>query len=233
MLKAHDFLTSPEGQAWYAQNATVLGLINYVTPFAHLSEAFQSMLPGHDHSLGNFGELGGLPFGWIPQLLDAEGLTHFNQPGMSATTGKMFPDYVPATDRGQLAVAVQDLIGGLFSYPGAMIGLPSKNQLTGDFANAITGASKSDSKKVTPEPNAQQQYYQQNSGIQDAQPVVHFSTGQPSSQPIATQMGALPPAPPKYKEGKASVKKKKESQYTPGVITGAVYTGSALTAEVA
>jgi hypothetical protein len=220
MLKAHDFLTSPEGQAWYAQNATVLGLINYVTPFAHLSEAFQSMLPGHDHSLGNFGELGGLPFGWIPQLLDAEGLTHFNQPGMSATTGKMFPDYVPATDRGQLAVAVQDLIGGLFSYPGAMIGLPSKNQLTGDFANAITGASKSDSKKVTPEPNAQQQYYQQNSGIQDAQPVVHFSTGQPSSQPIATQMGALPPAPPKYKEGKASVKKKKESQYTPALLLG-------------
>ena len=109
IMKGHAFLNTPEGQAWYQQNATAIGLINYITPFATMSEVFQSLLPGRDHSLGNFGAVGGLPFGWLPALLDSEGLTHFNQPGMDAKTGTMFPTFVPTTDKGQLAVAVEDL----------------------------------------------------------------------------------------------------------------------------
>lgn len=220
VFKAHDFLTSPAGQAWYQQNATVIGLMNYITPFASIAEVFNSLLPGHDHSLGNFGQLGGLPFGWIPQLLDTEGLTHFNQPGMKAKTGEMFPQYVPTTDKGQLAIAIQDFLGQLFSYPGAQVGLASKTQLTSTIANSVVGANTSkDFKKVTPQPNAQQKFYQENIPNQQQAPV-KFSTGQPSSQATTFGMQNLPQVQPKYKNGVAPTRRKKESQYTPALLPG-------------
>lgn len=218
VFKAHDFLTSPEGQAWYQQNATVIGLVNYITPVASMAEVFNSLLPGHDHSLGNFGALGGLPFGWIPQLLDAEGLTHFNQPGMNAKTGEMFPQYIPSSDKGQLAIAIQDFLGQLFSYPGAQVGLPSKTQLAGDFGKAITGAKSSDFTKVTPKPNAEQQEYKDNIQTSPAAPI-SFSTGQPSS-PMVFGMREPTPDAPIYKNGSNSAKRKKKGDYTPALLPG-------------
>jgi hypothetical protein len=218
MLKAHDFLNSPQGQAWYQQNADVIGLINYITPMSSMAEVFSSLLPGHDHSLGNFGQLGGLPFGWIPQLLDSEGITHFNQPGMNAKTGQMFPNYIPATAKGQLAIGLQDLLGQLFSYPGAQVGLTSKSQLTGDIAKSAVGAKTSDFTKVTPQPNAQQRQYANN--IKANQPAVTFTTGQPSSQPVTFGMQSTPTVLPKYKNNTPTTKKKKESEYTPALLPG-------------
>jgi hypothetical protein len=141
MMRAHDWLNSAEGQAWYSQNAELIGLFEYITPVASLNEVFQSLLPGHDHSLGNFGELGGLPFGWIPQLLDSEGLTHFNQPGVNASTGAVYTKYMPQTARGQLAVAIQDFLTSIFSYPGATVGLLPKSEITGQAASFLTTGS--------------------------------------------------------------------------------------------
>jgi len=219
MMKAHDFFTSPEGQAWYAQNSTVLGLINYITPFAHIAEVFQSLLPGHDHSLGNFGALGGLPFGWIPALLDAEGLTHFNQPGMDAKTGQMFPTYVPATDKGQLAIAIQDLIGQVFSYPGAELGLPSKGSITRNVALGLTGASKrTDLKLTTPSPNAQQLAYSMT--LKPAQPI---EVSQPTQGATTVPTQQLAPVQPVYKPGSGT--KKKKTQYTPEMMPGQTQLG--------
>jgi hypothetical protein len=161
LFKAHDFLNSPEGQAWYAENSEAIKLFNYITPLAHLNEVMQSLAPGHDHSLGNFGELGGLPFGWLPQMLDAEGLTHFNQTGIDAKTGNAIPSYVPASAKGQAAIAIQDLLGSLFSYPGTMAGLPSKTGITRTMALGITGGSKAtDLRLDTPELAPQEQEYQ-------------------------------------------------------------------------
>lgn len=142
LMRAHDFLNSPEGEAWYSQNSQVLGLLNYVSPVAKMNEIFESLLPGHDHSLGNFGEVGGLPLGWLPALLDSEGLTHFNQPGVDAKTGAIIPQYIPVTQRGQLAIAIQDFLTQLFAYPGATVGLPSKSAATRTLALGFVGANK-------------------------------------------------------------------------------------------
>lgn len=167
MMKAHAWLNSPEGQAWYSQNSLAIGLFNYITPLASMAEVISSLMPGHDHSLGNFGELGGLPFGWIPQVLDAEGLTHFNQPGVDARTGQTIPKYIPTTLKGQAAVAIQDFLGSLFSYPGATAGLPSKTSITRNAALGIVGGSKTkDMQLITPSLSADQQHYQ--STIQSA-----------------------------------------------------------------
>lgn len=210
MFKAHDFLNSPEGKAWYSKNADAIGLFKYITPIASLNEAFQSLLPGHDHSLGNFGELGGLPFGWIPQILDSEGLTNFNQPGVDAKTGNMIPNYVPKTAKGQMAIAVQDFLGMLFSYPGATVGLPSKTSITRNFALGLTGADKkTDLSLTTPEPNAQQKEYQQS--IQKPLPPESSQSPSPNTLEVTpTSPSAASKIQPKIK---SSSKKLKKSDY--------------------
>lgn len=190
LMDAHAWLNTPAGQVWYSHNAEAIGLFKYITPLATLSNAFQSLLPGHDHSLGNFGELGGLPFGWLPQLLDAEGLTHFNQPGVDAKTGQPIPRYVPATTRGQAATAVQDFLSQLFSYPGATAGLPSKTSITRGAALELTGAHKStDLKQETSSLSAKQQQYQQNVGGQKPQfqsPIAAQEPGTTNVKPTST-----------------------------------------------
>jgi len=223
IMKGHAFLNTPEGQAWYQQNATAIGLINYITPFATMSEVFQSLLPGRDHSLGNFGAVGGLPFGWLPALLDSEGLTHFNQPGMDAKTGTMFPTFVPTTDKGQLAVAVEDLLGQLFSYPGAMIGLPSKGSITRNIATGLTTANKSkDMKLVTPSPNAEQLAYSMTIDSMANKNAPAPTTPQPTTTNVPTQ--TLAPVQPVYKPGAG--KKMKKSQYTPQLMPGQTKLGT-------
>jgi hypothetical protein len=159
LIGAHDWLTSPEGQAWYSANADAIGLFKYVTPIASLNEVFQSLLPGHDHHLGNFGELGGLPFGFIPLLTDSLGLTDFKQPGVNPKTGAIYADYIPVSDRGRVATAISDLLGTLFGYPGATVGLPSKTKLVSGAGKALTGAGPTDFNVQTPQLSAQQQQF--------------------------------------------------------------------------
>jgi hypothetical protein len=220
VMKGHDFLNSPEGKAWYAQNSTAIGLINYITPLASMADVFESLMPGHDHSLGNFGELGGLPFGWIPQLLDAEGLTHFNQPAMDAKTGKMFPTYIPATAKGQLATAVQDLIGQLFSYPGAEIGLPSKSSITRNAALGITGATKAtDLQLTTPQPNAQQAADAQSLGGIANTPQPTNTSAKPTGNQTINPSSATADIQGKV-SSRTKTKAKKKSDFTPELLPG-------------
>lgn len=163
MMKAHSWLTSPEGQAWYSQNSSAIAVLGYISPVLSLTDAFMSLVPGHDHSLGNFGQLGGLPFGWIPQVMDSVGLTHFNQSGVDPKTGDAIPKYIPATTKGQAAIAIQDFLGALFSYPGAELGLPSKASFTRNTALGIVGGSKT--KDLTLQPGSlspSEQQYQKN-----------------------------------------------------------------------
>lgn len=220
LLKAHDWLNTDEGKAWYAKHSTAIGLFNYITPLASLSEAMQSLLPGQDHSLGNFGELGGLPFGWITQMLDAEGLTHFNQAGVDAATGQAFPKYIPATEKGAAAIAIQDLIGSLFSYPGAQIGLPSKTGITRNISLGILGANKNkDLQLEQPKLNKEQQEY--SDIIQSMQPGYRPELA-PEQAPSVNTIPLLgqTTAAPKYKNGKPSARAKKKSEYTPALLPG-------------
>lgn len=232
VMKAHQFLTSTEGQTWYSQNADAIGIMKYISPIASLNEVFQSLLPGHDHHLGNFGELGGLPFGWIPQLLDAEGLTQFNAPGVNAKTGEVFPKYIPNDAKGQLATAVQDLIGSLFSYPGAQVGAPSKTKITGTIAEGLTGAHKTDFTMTTPvNLSPQQQHYM--STIQALASSSPAALSQPASPAQAPGLPVTPqptpitqPLPRKVASssssgsGKTKTVKKKKGDFRPSLLPG-------------
>lgn len=168
LYQAHDWLNSPEGTAWYSQNSDVIQLVKYFTPIQTLGEVTH-LLGMNPDSIGSFGELGGLPFGWIPQMLDAQGLTNFGGAYVSPKTGQTLPDYIPTTDKGRLAAAIQDLIGSLYTYPGVTAGLPSKTSLDRNIALHITGTSKkTDFTQVTPDVSQRQQNFAQ--AVQQANP---------------------------------------------------------------
>ena len=216
LMQSNTWMKSPEGMAWYSQNADAIKLFTYITPLATLNEVFQSLLPGHDHSLGNFGELGGLPFGWIPLITDQTGLTHFAQATVDAKTGDTMPHYVGATEKGNAAIAIQDLINMLFSYPGATAGLPSKSSITRQAAlGLVQGNKKTDLKLVTPQISTEAQAYQKQVQQQNGTSPVPQMT--PMSQP-ATLQYQVPtqqtptstPRPPKQASGKL-----KKSQIRP------------------
>lgn len=233
LYKAHDFLNSPEGQAWYSKNSEVIGLFKYFTPVQTLAEV-GNLLGGHPDSVGSFGELGGLPFGWLPQLLDAEGLTHFGGGYVSPKTGEVIPNYVPATDKGALLLAIQDLIGSLYSYPGATAGMPSKTTLDRNIAVGITGANKkTDLGQVTPGITPAQQNFsdaikatqqvppeQQNQNIpKNQQPTPNIQSG--SLQPgvnVPRLPSPIDTTPGKQSSSKS--KKLKKSQFIPQLLPG-------------
>lgn len=234
LYRAHDYLNSPEGQAWYSQNSDVIGLMKYFTPVQTLGEV-GALLGDKADSVGSYGELGALPFGWIPQLLDAEGLTNFGGVYVSPKTGQALPDYVPTTDKGKLTSAIQDFIGSLFTYPGATVGLPSKTSITRNIAMGVTGAStKNDYTKVTPQIPADQQDFAttvqnlSNSTIQSQNGIVphpNVQTAPPQSQaqsgiPVKPQDSPLlHPLPKPSKSGSSSTKKKK-AEFTPQLLPG-------------
>lgn len=221
MMNAHTWLNSPEGQAWYSHNAEAIGLFEYMTPLQTLGEV-GDLLGLQHNAIGQYGELGGLPFGFIPQILDAEGLTHFNQPGVDAKTGQVFPKYIPTDTRGQTETAIQNFLGSLFTYPGATIGAPSKASLTRMAAMGITGANKAkDLKSVTPTNlSGQQRSYSQtiqglNGTLPQAAPQAPPATNQPvpSLPTPATTPEILHPSTSK-------TPKKKKSEFTPQLLPG-------------
>lgn len=223
LYNGSNFLKSPEGQQWYSQNAEVIGLLKYFTPLTTLSELGQ-VLGQRPTSLGNFGELGGLPFGWIPQLLDAEGITHgLTQPAyVDPHTGQVIPQYVPVTARGHLLTAIQDLLGSLFTYPGATTGLPSKTSITRNIALGITGANKKvDLRSVTPTNlSPQQQSFQRT--LQGSQSTSQSPINQPPALPITVpqlQTSATTPTP-RSSFASSRTSKKKKAQFTPALLPG-------------
>ena len=225
-----NWLRSNEGQAWYSQNANVIGMFQYFSPSSTLSSISQALTGLSQHSLsetvGAF-ELGGLPFGWIPQLLDAEGLTHFGQSYVNPTTGAVALDYVPVTARGQLQTAISDMLGGLFTYPGSTVGLPSKGTVTRYAATAITGGkSTADFQTSTPPISQQQQNFQQ---VIQGLAGNRANSPAPLATPQTTSVIHVPAEPstnlaPKLKAGTtasgAKAKKLKKAQFTPYLLPG-------------
>ena len=229
LLRANSWLQSPEGMAWYSRNSNAIGFFKYITPMAEMNQVFQSLVPGHDHSLGNFGEMGGLPFGWIPTLLDAVGLTKFNQTAVNPANGALYEQYIPATTKGQMAIAIQDLLGSLFSYPGAEIGLPSKTSITRSAALGIVGGNKKTDLQLTTPPTSTLSQQQQNfiSAVKSANPgnqQVNPQTNQqlqgtPNQLQNSSQIpaGTFPPFAPtgKISTKSSKAKKLKKGEYIP------------------
>lgn len=133
-----DWLNSDEGIAWQSRNAEALGLFKYFTPLNTLGQ-LSKMLTGNAESAADYGSLGGLPFGVIGTIMDHQGLLNLNTPYINTRTGDVLPEYVPQTDKAKLKTALDDLIGSVFSYPGRMIGGPSKSEVIDAFTSKAPG----------------------------------------------------------------------------------------------
>lgn len=227
MMNAHQYLNSPEGQAWYSKNSDVIQLAEYFTPLETVSSVAKMLnAPGQ---LMSYGELGGLPFGWISGLLQSEGLIS-SQPYVSPTTGQTLPNYIPADTRGRFAAAIEDLIGVLYTYPGSSLGLTSKTKIDENVANwFVPGHSTKDFNVVTPTNlTAQQQSFQQ--VVQQAKQSkanVQQSLNQAPPEAPSTQVPQQDTGittGPGNKAGGTTTKKKK-GQFIPQLLPGQTQLG--------
>jgi hypothetical protein len=151
LFKAKDWLNSAEGQAWREQNNAAITIFGYISPLYSLGYVYDA-LNGRQGTIGGLGTLGGLPFGVISQILEAEGIMK-EQPFIEVEHGKatVAPDYIPKTSLGAAAAALQGLIGSLFTYPGAQFGLPSKSKIIETNVSTVLGSSSTkDFNIVTP-----------------------------------------------------------------------------------
>lgn len=221
IMSAQGYLKSPQGQAWYSQNADAIGLFKYFSPVETISTISSALGLKHD-SVAQYGELGGLPFGWIPQMLDSVGLTHFGQAYVNPKTGAISKDYVPTSMYGAANAAINDLLGSLFTYPGATAGLPSKGSIDRKVVGGLLPGSSKDFNAVTP-PNItpeDQQFSQivkqQNGGSVPSQ----SGTNQPQSTPgerVPTTRSTLT-TPIKKSSGGSS--RKKKADFRPSLLPG-------------
>lgn len=143
MLSLRDWMKSDEGIAWQSDNIDAIQIFNYFSVLNNIQSVFNRLHWNRPESIGAVGMLGGLPFGFISQFLDNEGLINLNTPYVNPKTGEVMPDYIPETTKAQAAVALQTLLNTMFTYPGRIIGLPGKEaqirRLTGTFID-VNGA---------------------------------------------------------------------------------------------
>lgn len=125
LFKMKDWLKSDEGLAWQAEHADAIQVWSWATPVGSIA-SFYRIAAGNVSAPGEMGLLGGLPFGVITQILDGQGIINLNKPYVDPKTGDVLPDYIPETTRAKSAVALQDLLGSMFSFPGRTLGLPGK-----------------------------------------------------------------------------------------------------------
>lgn len=134
-FKASDWLKSPEGIRWQSEHSEAIKLFQYFTPYGNVATVYSLLKNGKVNSAADIGLIGGLPFGFITQILDSEGLIHLNTPYVQPETGNVLPDWVPQTTKAKAATALEAFIGTLFTYPGRIIGMPGKSKLIRDQVN--------------------------------------------------------------------------------------------------
>lgn len=126
-MKLNDWLKSPEGIQWQSDNSDAIQVFKYITPYSNIESVMKTLL-GSNNSIGEFGLLGGLPFGFISQILDSEGIISMNTPYVNPRTGEVLPNKIPLTMKAKAATALQGLINSMFTYPGRILGMPGKTQ---------------------------------------------------------------------------------------------------------
>lgn len=138
LFKMDEYLQSDEGIRWQAEHADALKALNWILPTNSIAYTLNllgfntplSPSEGKDKfSVGELGQLGGLPFGILAQLLDKNHVIQLNKPYVDPKTGNTFPDYVPDTMKAKAAQGVVDLLGSMFTYPGRTLGLPGKTEM--------------------------------------------------------------------------------------------------------
>lgn len=124
-MKTKEWLQSDEGIRWQAEHADAIKVFKWATPIGSI-QSFYKVATGNVEAPGDLGLLGGLPFGMISQILDSQGIINLNTPYINPSTGDQFPDYIPQTTRARAAVAVQDMLGSMFTFPGRTLGMVGK-----------------------------------------------------------------------------------------------------------
>lgn len=144
--KMTEWLKSDEGIRWQSDNADAIQVFKWITPIGSIQQ-FYKVATGNVEAPGDLGMLGGLPFGLITQILDSQGIINLNTPYIDPKTGSQFPDYIPVTTRAKAAVATNDLLGALFSFPGRTLGLPGKEQTLRKMVGAFIDTNGQDFEK--------------------------------------------------------------------------------------
>lgn len=147
-FKFNDFLKSNEGIAWQADNADVIQLFGYFSVTGNINAVYKLLTNHQVNAVGDLGALGGLPFGFISQILDAEGIINLNTPYVDPKTGSVLPDYVPATAKAKAATALQGLLNTMFTYPGRIIGAPGKAEELRKLTGVVVPTEGNDYTKV-------------------------------------------------------------------------------------
>jgi hypothetical protein len=220
------FLNSDEGQAWYSQHASAIKLFQWLSPLYPLSyvQRILTDVGTGNIQVGDLGQLGGLPFGFISQMLDANNVIHLNAPYVDPSSGNVLPRYIPKSLKAQANLAIQDLLGQTFSYPGATAGLPSKGSIERSIAGGLLPGSSKDfekidqSGKLTPKQKHQQQIYQQASGTvmaANGSEVGLWDQGATIPSVIDVPSQGNTDIQPVYKNGGSASKRKKKSEFIP------------------
>jgi hypothetical protein len=162
LWEMENWLKSPEGLVWQQEHNTAIQFFKWLTPIGNIQWVFDVLNSGVDTvgkavgraptgnitSVGDFGLIGGLPFGVISQILQSQGIISINAPYVSPKDGEIWARKIPESMRARVASAFMDLLGSTFTYPGATIGLtnlglPSKSQLLRGAAQKISLGTKS------------------------------------------------------------------------------------------
>ena len=141
IASGEQWLKSPDGQKWKKDNADALKVLNYMIPTQSVSQVLNFAKSG---KLADLGEVGGMPFGVITQMLQSAGV---KMPGpleqsaqINDSTGLPYNTKVGNTDKAKLQLALQDLINSMYSWPGAMVGSESKSKLLEGLVPALKPA---------------------------------------------------------------------------------------------
>lgn len=120
-----EWLKSDEGINWQSTHADAIQVFKWLTPINSI-EYTMNLLQGHTDGMGGVGLIGGLPLGFITQMLDSQGIINLNKPYVNPKTGDVLPDWIPISLQGRASVAMTDLLGTMFTFPGRTLGLPGK-----------------------------------------------------------------------------------------------------------
>ena len=172
LWEMENWLKTPEGLSWQQEHSTAIQFFKWLTPVGNIQWVFDVLNAGVDtagkvvgrtptgnlSSIGDFGMMGGLPFGVISQILQSQGIININAPYVSPKDGEIWARKIPESMQARVASAFMDLLGSTFTYPGATIGLtnlglPSKSQLLKGAAQKVslgTSSNEWQNKEYTP-----------------------------------------------------------------------------------
>lgn len=224
LMNGSDWLKSDQGIAWQQTHSEAIGLFNWLSPtypLTYVMKLGQDITDPENATIGDLGQLGGLPFGMISQMLESAGVIDVSAPYINPKTGDVYPKYTPKTAMAGVNLAIQDFVGALFSYPGAIVGLPSKTSILKGAASGLVGGN--DFEKID----------QQSALSQDQlhrQQVIKAGAGQTATSPADLSNPTTPvqgqndvtsapqkevTAAPRTKTSSTSAKRKKKSEYIP------------------